>query len=92
MLKITSNTDQGDTIIKLEGRLAGPWVKELQKSWQSIQAVNKPRKAWVDLQGVTYVDQCGKDVLKRIHQQGGVLSASGCMINAIVKEITGGVG
>ncbi|GJL56472.1 MAG: hypothetical protein NPIRA02_36040 [Nitrospirales bacterium] len=87
MLKITVDTVKTGIVIKLEGRLAGPWVQELEKYWESIRVVNESNRARVDLQGVTHVDECGKQLLKQIYRQGGVLIASGCMTKAIVQEI-----
>ena len=88
MLKITMNTVTPDIMVKLEGRLAGLWVEELEKAWNTIRAGNDSEKARVDLQGVTYVDDGGKELLQRIHQQGGALKASGCMTKALVDELT----
>ncbi|GJL65555.1 MAG: hypothetical protein NPIRA05_05260 [Nitrospirales bacterium] len=89
MLKITMDTVKGDRVIQLEGRLAGPWVKELENVWSSIRGMNDSVKARVDLQSVTYVDNSGKQLLQRMYQQGGTLIASGCMTTAIVLEVTG---
>jgi anti-anti-sigma regulatory factor len=41
----------------------------------------------VDLSAVTYVDSDGKDLLKKIHQHGAKLIASGCLTSCIVNEI-----
>jgi len=35
MLKITLQSDAGVAVFQLEGRLAGPWVKELERCWRS---------------------------------------------------------
>jgi len=88
MLKITVDIVKNDSNVKLEGRLAGPWVEELENVWSSIRVMNDVERARVDLQGVTFVDDCGKQLLQRIHRQGGVLMASGCMTKAIVDEVT----
>jgi len=88
MLKITVDIVGNKMNIKLEGRLAGLWVTELEKSWNAIRAKNDTERARVDLQGVTYVDDCGKQLLQRMYQQGGTLIASGCMTKSIVDEVT----
>jgi hypothetical protein len=73
------------TILKLEGKLAGPWVKELETVWQ--QEVAPGKSATVFLEAVTFIDDRGKELLARIHENGAELTAEGCMTNAIVNEI-----
>ena len=87
MLKITTLAKADSTALKLEGRLAGPWVQELERCWDSTvgRKVNHPLS--VDLSAVTYVDSDGKDLLEKLHRQGAELIASGCLTSCIVKEI-----
>jgi anti-anti-sigma regulatory factor len=87
MLKITTLTDTESTTFRLEGRLAGPWVQELERCWMSTVGTRKRHPFSVDLSAVTYVDSDGKDLLKKIHQQGAKLVASGCFTNCLVREI-----
>ncbi len=88
MLKITTHRETHSTTFQLEGRLAGPWVEELERCWTS--AVRRPEKHpfHLDLTGVTYVDAKGKDLLKTIHREGASLVASGCLMSCLVREIT----
>jgi anti-anti-sigma regulatory factor len=89
MLKITTLTDTESTTFKLEGRLAGPWVQELERCWTSTVTGRKKREPLsVDLSAVTYVDSDGKNLLRKIHRQGAKLVASGCLTNCLVKEIS----
>ena len=87
MLKITTLTNAESTAFRLEGRLAGPWVQELERCWDSIVGTMTTHPLIVDLSAVTYVDSEGKDLLKKIHRQGTRLVASGCLTNCIVNEI-----
>jgi anti-anti-sigma regulatory factor len=87
MLKITTLIHAESTTFKLEGRLAGPWVQELERCWESIVGTMTTHPLIVDLSAVTYVDSDGKDLLKKIHRQGTRLVASGCLTNCIVNEI-----
>ena len=89
MLKITTLTDKESITFQLEGRLAGPWVQELERCWVSTVIGTRKRHPFsMDLSAVTYVDSNGKDLLKKIHQQGTKLVASGCLTNCLVREIT----
>ncbi len=87
MLKITVDTGKTHIRVKLEGRLAGDWVRQLENVWHSIQVMNHSVETQVDLQGVTYVDVCARQLLRRIHQEGGVFIAHGCMIKVIIDEV-----
>jgi hypothetical protein len=88
MLKITTRTDPAGISFELEGRLAGPWVKELEGCWREIS--NSERSVRVLLCAVTFVDDKGRDLLVEMHQHGAELIAEGCMNKAIVEEIIGG--
>lgn len=90
MLKITTVTDAQSTTLRLEGRLAGPWVEELQRCWVSTVSAKTRHTLSVDLSAVTYVDAEGKDLLKQIYHEGAKLVSSGCLTNCIVEEITQG--
>jgi hypothetical protein len=87
MLKITTLVNAKSTVLRLEGRLAGPWVQELGLCWDSTVGMTTNHPLSVDLSAVTYVDSDGKDLLKKIHRQGATLVASGCLTSCIVNEI-----
>jgi ABC-type transporter Mla MlaB component len=89
MLKITGQRDAalGSMSLILEGRLAGPWVEELNSYWREM-LVNKPNCTMIDLTGVTFIDANGKALLTRLWQQGAELRAAGCMTRCVVEEIT----
>lgn len=90
MLKITTHRDAASESVSfmLEGRLAGPWVEELNSCWCQMEA-NQQRRAVIDLTGVTFVDSEGKALLVRMWQQGAEFRAAGCLTRCIVEEITG---
>lgn len=90
MLKITTDKEAGRTRVKLEGRLAGPWVEELKQCWQQSAAAGEPVKV-VELNEVIFIDAAGKKLLADMHRQGVALTAcSGCMTRAITEEILRG--
>lgn len=92
MLKITVHLDERSTTLQLEGRLVGPWVGELERSWTSAMSGRADRSLLVDLSAVTFVDEQGKDLLKRLHSNGAQFTASGCLTTCIVEEIMRGDG
>ena len=88
MLKISTLVDAAGTVFELEGKLAGPWVKELEACWSGRVAAGQPIK--VVLKAVTFVDAAGKELLAEIHRQGAELVAEGCMTKATIEEIVRG--
>jgi hypothetical protein len=88
MLRITVHDNPRVLTFRLEGRLAGPWLRELEKCWQDTLA--RPHKAVlrVDLTGVTFINAAGKDCLAAMHRQGAEFVAADCLTKAIVDEIT----
>jgi ABC-type transporter Mla MlaB component len=89
MLKITGQRDAGpDSMsLRLEGKLAGPWVEELNSYWCQM-SLNQQSCAVIDLTGVMFIDANGKALLTKLWQQGAELHAAGCLTRCIVEEIT----
>ena len=88
MLKITTQIGATGTIFELEGRLAGPWVQELEGCWQRIVIRDQPIK--VVLRAVTFIDSEGRKLLAEMHRQGVELAAEEFMMKAIIEEIMRG--
>jgi hypothetical protein len=84
MLKITTPTGATGTIFELEGRLAGPWVQELEGCWQRIVIRDQPIKVVL---AVTFIDSEGRKLLAEMHRQGAELAAKEFMMKAIIEEI-----
>jgi anti-anti-sigma regulatory factor len=72
--------------VQLEGRLAGPWVRELE---HGIEAGRRSSVLRFDLTGVTFIDAAGKELLAAVHANGAEFLISGCMMRAVVAEIAG---
>ena len=87
MLRIYIHDEVPVTSFVLEGKLVGPWVKELEKYWESVVATNASRTMLVDLADVSFIDAEGRALLARMRQKGVRLLSTGVLINAIVAEI-----
>lgn len=87
MLKITTRSDATLTKLVLEGRLAGPWVDELDRCWSKVVG-SRRSPIVVDLSGVTFIDAEGKVLLTKMWQQGTTLHAVGCLTKCIVEDVT----
>lgn len=82
--------DSADRLrLELEGRLSGAWVPELEHCFRTSAPILGGRELWVDLTRVDCVDAAGKYLLALMHKSGAHFIASGCMMAALVQEITG---
>ena len=87
MLKINMRIETGVMTFGLEGKLAGPWVKELELSWRSAAGTQQIYPVRVDLSAVTFIDAEGKELLGRMYEEGAKLVATGCLNKCIVEGI-----
>jgi hypothetical protein len=90
MLRITVHDNPLSLTFQLEGRLAGPWVQELEDCWRGTLAGRRSRVVRFDLTGLTFLDALGKAFLAARHIEGAEFLASGCLMRAVVAEITNG--
>ena len=90
MLKITEHrgTEPDILTLRLEGRLAGPWVHELDGYMRAL-STRADCRIVIDLTGVTFIDADGKTLLTTLWQQGATLRASGCLTRCVIDEVTG---
>ncbi len=73
MLKISQAGKAGQNLIlKLEGRVGGPWVNELQLICELF--LHEGRVLMLDLAGVSYVDADGVPVLMSFKSRGVTLN------------------
>ena len=87
MLRITADEKPRVLRFRLEGRLEGPWVEELEKCWRGMVARAGTPALRVDLTGITFVDAAGKAQLTAMHREGAKFIADDCLTTAIVSEI-----
>jgi anti-anti-sigma regulatory factor len=77
MLRITTiDCGPATTIFKLEGKLLGPWISELESACSASQV--SPDRVHLDLQGLTFVDAEGARFLESLIRDGArVIACSG---------------
>lgn len=66
-LKISIYECENSIDIRLEGRVAGPWVAELSRVWIETAPQLNSRKLILDLRSVTYADSAGTGALRQIY-------------------------
>jgi ABC-type transporter Mla MlaB component len=89
MMRINVHHTAGAVTFHIEGRLAGPWVRELDECWQRSRAGLRVQHSLLDLTGVTSIDAAGVACLAALHREGAELVAADCLMKAVVAEITG---
>ena len=89
MLRITIHDAPPTLTFRLEGRLAGPWVGELEECWRGVLASRREPILRVDLTEVTSIDAAGQACLAALHREGAEFVAADCLMKAAVAEITG---
>ena len=87
MLKITLHDSATEFRLKLEGRLSGPWVHELEQCWKTASSTTHGRKTVLDLAEVDFVDPAGESLLAHMHSQGVELVAVTPLICALLQQI-----
>lgn len=75
-------------MVRLEGRVAGPWVEVLRRVWVDTAPGVGSRKLSIDLRDVTYVDAGGKRVLANMYGRQNVeLLTGSTWTQYLAKEI-----
>jgi ABC-type transporter Mla MlaB component len=87
MLKITFNSTLEGTTVKLAGKLSGPWVEELERSWKE-HSPQASEHVIIDLSDVTYIDPEGKRFLARMVDKGVCFEGTNLMTKYVIDEIT----
>jgi anti-anti-sigma regulatory factor len=92
MFRATVEHDGELVTLRIEGRLSGPCLAELENCWRQTMAGNGSRRLVVDLKEVTFVSAEGKQLLERLCRSGAQLTGDGLMTRALVEQITQSVG
>jgi len=77
MLRISVDENPETVVIKLEGRVAGPWAAELGRLWEEKAPVVRKKKLTIDLRETTFADAGGMRVLQTIYSQTGAAILTG---------------
>jgi anti-anti-sigma regulatory factor len=92
MLRITVEEQEDLTTLRLEGKLKGDWVPELERCWMRTRSADPNRHLMVDLTAVSFVDESGKLLLKNLASRDAELLAHGNpFMSSLVNRIAGRV-
>ena len=87
MMKVEVNVVEDRTVIRIDGRLAGLFVPELERSWRDAVDRWPDQKVVVVLRNVTCVDRCGRALLQEMHEKGATFADAGIAIQDILQQI-----
>jgi anti-anti-sigma regulatory factor len=69
MLRITIQDGENTKVVLLEGKIIGAWTEEFDRTWHALEQSLDSRKLQLDLRGVSFVDDRGKQVLREIYRK-----------------------
>src|SRR6516162_7761860 len=87
MLRITEKGINGNVVLKLEGRIVGPWVTELERA--ATRILDKGCNLQLDLADVSYVDRAGVMLMKEFKRRGIVLEGCSPFVAEELREAEG---
>jgi anti-anti-sigma regulatory factor len=85
VIRITCHNESPVTKLVIEGKLAGACVDELDKCWQEASAAQSP--LLIDLTSVSFIDDRGRQLLKRMHDKGIKLVSTSLMSRCLIEEL-----
>jgi len=88
VLRITTERNDHSLSLKLEGRVEGPSVEVLRKTWTDAMGHDKGQKVSLDFGGVSFADSEGWQLLLTMQRKGVVLTKlSGLMREVLERNI-----
>ena len=92
MMKIETHAGDRQLTLQVEGRLAGPFVPELEHCWHAASADRAAGTVLVDLKGVTCVDRAGRCLLQAMYRHGVKFVGARLAIQDVLDEVTASQG
>lgn len=86
MLRLTIREQDDRLVLRLEGKLVGPWTSVVERCWQDA-AARTAKMIVIDLNAVTFIDDSGKALLSEMHDGGALLQARAPLNAYIVEQI-----
>ena len=90
MMKAQVEESPGAVTVRVCGRLAEGWVQELDQCWRDARVSHPSGPIAVDLRHVTFIDNAGQALLRRMHGDGATFLAAGLLTQEVVNQVTGG--
>jgi len=87
MLRINVDQHFGVVTLKLQGKVSGPWVRELDRSWSDAARNNSAGAITLDLTDVTFVNSEGQELLRSLFRKGTDLRSGSLMTRFLINRI-----
>jgi hypothetical protein len=87
VLKITITETLTEKRWILQGRLVGPWVGELRRSWKKTQRDQSGRTFILDLKDMTFLDKDAEKLLHAMSKKGTQFVADGLYIKHLLEQL-----
>ncbi len=81
MLRITKTLSEEKTTLKLEGRVAGSWISEVERACDA-----EAFPLVLDLSGVTFADERAAHVIHRLRADGAELVGLSLFLDALIEK------
>ncbi len=88
LFRLTQTNGREGTVVNIDGQFAGDCVQVTEECCS--QALSSGTRVSLFLRDVTVVDHAGRDLLKRLADQGVRLLASGIYTSHLVENLQGG--
>ena len=92
MLRLSIIDDSRSTTLRAEGKLAHEWVDEARRIWHVLREGDgsHQRELVMDLVGVTFVDDLGRQLLADMRNSGVRFVFAGPMMSGLLEELSTG--
>ena len=87
MLRITTEENDSVTRFRLEGKLVGDWVRELERCWIRFKHDGRTRRFAVNLNSVSFIDAKGAALLEAMVHEHVELEANNPFMQSTVQRI-----
>jgi hypothetical protein len=84
MLRITATTTD-KIVLRLEGRLVGPWVDELREMVFGLNGWKQPLE--IDVSNLTFADEDGEKTLCWLHRMGARFLGRGSISECLFERL-----
>jgi hypothetical protein len=65
-MRVSMTEEAMVAILKVEGRVVGPWATELGRTWHDLWTSTNPKRLRLDIRGVTFADHSGSQIFREI--------------------------
>jgi LTXXQ motif family protein len=87
MFKVTTITNRTRRILVLEGGLVGPWLSNLQGTWDEERRAQEGAMFVIDLTKITIVSQHGENILFQMFTDGARLAGTSPLARMVIRQV-----